>query len=124
MSTSSEGNVISVKEVDIFPASFAQQRLWLLAWLELQSTAYLITSVVRVNLPLNLEVLKQSQLHLSSTTNSWHTILVATWSEARICWLRRGFGQFFQLLNVHFSGLGIMTSTRKNGGNRVLPLLQ
>ncbi len=57
MSTSSEGNVISEKEVDIFPASFAQQRLWLLVWLELQSTTYLITSVVRVNLPLNLELL-------------------------------------------------------------------
>jgi len=44
----------------MFPASFAQQRLWFLDQLEPDSATYTIYSTVRINSSLDVEVLKQS----------------------------------------------------------------
>lgn len=47
-------------EVYLFPMSFAQQRLWFLAQLEPESTAYNIPAAVQIKGPLEYGVLKQS----------------------------------------------------------------
>lgn len=60
MTITSLSNTSTEQEVYIFPASFAQQRLWFLDQLEPNNPAYTVFSTAHISGPLNLEALKQS----------------------------------------------------------------
>ncbi|HEV7234986.1 MAG TPA: condensation domain-containing protein, partial [Ktedonobacteraceae bacterium] len=53
-------NTSAEEDVDIFPASFAQQRLWLLEQFESNTATAHLSSAVRVSIPLEREALEQS----------------------------------------------------------------
>src|SRR6185436_12753990 len=50
----------AVKEVFVFPTSFAQRRLWFLHQLDPNSSIYNITAPLRITAPIDVETLRRS----------------------------------------------------------------
>src|SRR4051794_21010802 len=50
----------AVKEVFVFPASFAQRRLWFLNQIDPNSSVYNITAPLRITAPIDVEALRRS----------------------------------------------------------------
>src|SRR3989442_11493117 len=64
-------------DVFIFPASFAQQRLWFLDKLEPQQSAYNVPFAIRLNGDLDIDALERSLRELIAR----HELLRTTFSE-------------------------------------------
>src|SRR5712691_3094496 len=60
MTIVSVSNILAGKDIHAFPASFAQQRLWLLDQSQASSTAYNLFYTVRISVPLDVEALERS----------------------------------------------------------------
>ncbi len=77
MNTSSVHHPDSEIDTDLFPTSFAQQRLWLLDQLEPNSVAYNLLWAVRINISLNVEALERSLNAIIQRHEILRTIFVA-----------------------------------------------
>jgi amino acid adenylation domain-containing protein len=77
MTVSSMSNTSSNQTMYMFPASFAQQRLWFLDQLELQSAAYNIPASIHLNVALDVEALEQSLNALIERQEVLRTTFVA-----------------------------------------------
>src|ERR1700687_5285020 len=60
MTTSFVYNTSEEEDVYVFPASFAQQRLWLLDQLEPNSATYNLSYALRISIPLDIAALERS----------------------------------------------------------------